>query len=107
MATTVSETLLTACEAAVNFQSSAVVFKSKKNVSSFAVDVVPKPSTLGRRSPMPLYVLTEDVSRPSSFSIYKKQHTTVTKCLYDVLDCNMMIQAVKESKILTSVVCSV
>uniref|UniRef100_A0A3Q2NZS9 Hepatic and glial cell adhesion molecule a n=1 Tax=Fundulus heteroclitus TaxID=8078 RepID=A0A3Q2NZS9_FUNHE len=29
---------------------------------SFAVDVVPKPTTLGRRSPMPLYVLNEDVS---------------------------------------------
>lgn len=39
--------------------------------SSFAVDVVPKPSTLGRRSPMPLYVLTEDVSPPSSFSFNK------------------------------------
>ncbi|CAL8351064.1 unnamed protein product [Lota lota] len=26
----------------------------------FSVDVVPKPSTLGRRSPMPLYVLNED-----------------------------------------------
>lgn len=30
--------------------------------TSFTVDVVPKPSTLGRRSPMPLYVLNEDVS---------------------------------------------
>lgn len=49
--------------------------KSQENLffffSSFAVDVVPKPSTLGRRSPMPLYVLTEDVSPPSSFSFNK------------------------------------
>lgn len=47
--------------------------KSQENLffSSFAVDVVPKPSTLGRRSPMPLYVLTEDVSPPSSFGINK------------------------------------
>uniref|UniRef100_A0A3B3HMI7 Hepatic and glial cell adhesion molecule a n=1 Tax=Oryzias latipes TaxID=8090 RepID=A0A3B3HMI7_ORYLA len=33
---------------------------SKLVNTSFAVDVVPKPTTLGRRSPMPLYVLNED-----------------------------------------------
>uniref|UniRef100_A0A8C3A124 Hepatic and glial cell adhesion molecule a n=1 Tax=Cyclopterus lumpus TaxID=8103 RepID=A0A8C3A124_CYCLU len=35
---------------------------TKINIQCFAVDVVPKPTTLGRRSPMPLYVLNEDVS---------------------------------------------
>ncbi|KAJ0063939.1 hypothetical protein NL108_014458, partial [Boleophthalmus pectinirostris] len=35
-------------------------FQIKHYLFSFSVDVVPKPSTLGRRSPMPLYVLNED-----------------------------------------------
>uniref|UniRef100_A0A673A9B8 Hepatic and glial cell adhesion molecule n=1 Tax=Sphaeramia orbicularis TaxID=375764 RepID=A0A673A9B8_9TELE len=38
-----------------------------KCLFSLAVDVVPKPTTLGRRSPMPLYVLNEDVSEAFFF----------------------------------------
>lgn len=48
--------------------------------TSFAVDVVPKPTTLGRRSPMPLYVLNEDVSSLSSPKLKEETHLTVCMC---------------------------
>uniref|UniRef100_A0A665UNK9 Hepatic and glial cell adhesion molecule n=1 Tax=Echeneis naucrates TaxID=173247 RepID=A0A665UNK9_ECHNA len=52
-------TLVTVCAC---WKPSKLQNVSKINILCLSVDVVPKPATLGRRSPMPLYVLNEDVS---------------------------------------------